>query len=175
MEKRQAQNYLAGTAVVGAMVRHEESVGRLYRTYADLFPDGAAFWNGLADQKKEHAALLHAEARKIQEGRLALNAALFNIESIRPSVVFVENQAVIARRGPLTEAGALAAARTVTEQTLAAQAFNIFGEEAGAPELCALFREMHAREQRQLEAIIQQIGDLAPGYGRLFGRLFGGK
>ena len=165
---------LARLAVIGAMARHEETVAQLYRTYAELFPQMSEFWLQLATEEIGHAGVLRAIGVRIKSGELDFAAERFDLETIRVSTAFLENQLLVARRETLTAARALVIARTIEEKTIEVQAFAVFSADSASPELRTAFAAIREQEIRHREAINQMIahGDHHLGK-RFFQRLFG--
>ena len=159
---------LARLAVIGAMARHEETVAQLYRTYAELFPPTAEFWLHLSTEEIGHAAVLRAIGVRIKSGELDFAAERLDLETIRISTAFLENQLLVARRETLDVTRALVIARTIEEKTIEVQAFAVFSDDSASPELRTAFAALREQEIRHRDAINQMI---AHG-GRLHGKGF---
>ncbi len=165
---------MARQTVLAGMVRHEKTVARLYGEYARLFPAAAAFWNGLAGEEAEHAAILARIGERIAAGELDFSADRFALETIRSSTAFIEEQIAAAQRGPVTEDVALGIASTVENQTIENDSFRVFTEESASPEIRAMFADIHRQELRHRADIAKRMEEAAAKPG-LWRRLFGGK
>ena len=173
----QSVNYLAKQAIIGAMARHEEAVAQLYRIYAELFPKMAEFWLQLAGEEIGHAEVLRAIGARVRSGELEFAAERFDLETIRISTVFLDNQLVVARHDPLDETRALGIAKLIEEKTIETQAFSVFTDDFASAELRTAFAALREQEVRHCEAINHMLRHgpySAEGRG-FFKRLFGGK
>jgi rubrerythrin len=168
---------LAKQTAIASMVRHEETVARLYTEYAGLFPDMAEFWNTLADDEKRHAAALRQIGQRIEAGELDFSAERFSLEAIRASTAFIESQLAVARHDPVSKALALSTAQAAEEKSIEYQTFHVFTEASAPIELRIMFSELQNQELRHRAAVTQKLAEEAAGPGKksFLGRLFGRK
>ena len=167
-------NSLSKLAVIGAMARHEETVAQLYRTYAELFPEMAAFWLQLAEEEIGHAEILRAIGVRIKTGELDFAVEQLDLETVRTSTAFLDNQLIIARRDRLDADQALRIAKTLEEKTIEVQAFSVFSDDSASPKLRTAFAALREQEIRHRKAIDQMIAQGGHQGGKgFFKRLFG--
>ena len=177
MEKAQNISRIAADTLMGMLIRHEEAVEQLYRLYAERFPKMQPFWNHIAAQEKGHAVLLRQLVTKLQEGKLHFSTERFNLETIRVSAEFVENQIAIAKRDPITELDALTTAMRTEDQSIEANAFGMFQEPHDDHEVGNLFTRIHDQELQHRAFIENKISEFLtppqPPKKGLFRRIFG--
>lgn len=166
---------LTKQTVIAGLVRHEETVAKLYGRYAVVFPEMKTFWGSLACDEIEHAKVLRHIGRQIEEGALDFSGARLTLDTIRTSQEFIENHIDAARRDPIGSSAALATAIAVEEKSIECQAFHVFTDETASPELRAAFAELRKHELQHRETIAAKLAETEakPETKGFFRRLFG--
>ncbi len=78
--------------VIEMLARNEEALSRLYRAYADKFPDYKDFWSDLADEEIEHSNWLRGLSPKIQEDSIYFNEGRFKPGAIQTFLNYLERE-----------------------------------------------------------------------------------
>ena len=75
---------------VEMLAKHEETIGQLYKEYADKYPEHRDFWLALADDENQHARWINELHSKIEEGSVHFKQDRFQIPAIRHSLNYVQ-------------------------------------------------------------------------------------
>ena len=158
---------LTAGAVIGALIRHEGDVARLYRVYAGLFPALATFWEGLAADEDAHARQLHQLAERMRKGEFALAPQHLKLGAISQAMSLVENQFALARCDPVTVGQALRAAIAIEAQTVEGIAFGQVTDVAVAPDVRQFLLSLRDAEERHRQVLQAKLQEMAgPGAGK---------
>ncbi|MHC4156665.1 MAG: hypothetical protein ACYST6_17335 [Planctomycetota bacterium] len=72
------------------LTKHEETIGQLYKAYAERYTDHRDFWLGLSADEDQHARWINELRSKIEDGSVHFNQDRFQIPPIRHSLNYVE-------------------------------------------------------------------------------------
>ena len=130
--------------------RNEGRIGKLYRTYARLFPEQKTLWRGLADAEKVHAALL----RGLQH-RFASERQLFVVSFAGQQILdyvsnFIGKQLELAEAESLSAQEALQTALSLEQSMLERKSFEIF-----------------ATKNEEVELVLKRLNRETDGHARL--------
>jgi len=107
--------------VVALLVRHEESIAKLYATFAAKCSGHEKFWGDLAEDEMEHANSLRAVHALIENGRVAMEERKFNLKALQTSLDYLKVLLANAEKG-ISHARAVAMALQV-ENSMRENAF----------------------------------------------------
>ena len=77
LEKKQIET-------IELLAEHEKEISRLYKEYAQKFPEQKDFWSKIADEEIEHTSWIFKLRSKIKEGSLYFKEGRFKIEALKP-------------------------------------------------------------------------------------------
>jgi len=105
MDTKKSQMY-----IVDLLINNEANVGKLYREYAEQFPDYCSFWSGLANEEVEHAAWIRKLASKVAEGIVIVNDRRFNTAAIKTFSDYLERELIKVNKSGISLISALSTA-----------------------------------------------------------------
>ncbi|MHC4518628.1 MAG: ferritin family protein [Planctomycetota bacterium] len=125
---------------------HEQAIGRLYKTYAQRFPEQAEFWSGLSREEDQHAKWIDTLQAEIRDDPTSLVANRFPAEAIEHSIAFVAKLITKANSPDFTPLNAVSAALNLEQGLLENKYFEAFEtDKAEVKRLLASLRdEAHA-------------------------------
>jgi rubrerythrin len=68
--------------VIEALAENEMLISRIYRTYAERFPDDRDFWGTMAYEETQHADLIRSLGLEVKEGTVEFNSDGFDKTSL---------------------------------------------------------------------------------------------
>jgi len=99
--------------VVELLARYEQTIGELYKAYAERFSDYRAFWEGIAAEEARHARLLRNLVPEIKEGCIILKAEPAKLIEISELLSKVREQIHQCKNGDETIANAIDVALSI--------------------------------------------------------------
>jgi rubrerythrin len=79
------------------LARHEEAVGELYDTYAEVFPQRNNFWKQLAIEERGHATWLRNMYPHVEDNSVTFDEGRFNVKALETSIRYLKKWALEAR------------------------------------------------------------------------------
>ncbi|MBM4446162.1 MAG: hypothetical protein FJ023_02255 [Chloroflexi bacterium] len=142
-----------GSDIIEMLAKNEEAVARLYRAYADRFPEYKDFWAGLAVDEVDHAS----ELRRLCEiaGRRGLypSEGRFNTTAISVFSSYLERESEPNRVKALSLINALSVAVYIEESIIEHKFFDVF--ETDSVELRHVLLNLAAETKKHLEQVRQ--------------------
>lgn len=108
------------------MAEHEETIGKLYDSYAEKLPEYGHFWTTLADEERTHAAWIRELRKKAEDGSLEFDKGRFRIEAIQTSIRYIEDWTRQAQREQVTMLHALAIAADIENALIDRKFFEVY-------------------------------------------------
>lgn len=108
------------------LVEHEETIGRLYETYAVRFPESRTLWSQLASEEKDHAKMIRDLIEERKLGHVYFDSVRFNPEAIETSVKYVVQETVRAKTGDIELTNAFAIALNIEKSIIDNKVFDTF-------------------------------------------------
>lgn len=105
---------------------HEQAIGRLYKTYAERFPEQAEFWSRLSREEEQHATWIETLAEQMRDDPTGLVTHRFPLAAIEHSIAFVEKLIVKAGMPDVTPVNAISAALNLEQGLLENKYFEVF-------------------------------------------------
>lgn len=112
--------------VIEMLARNEEAVSKLYKAYAEKFPNYESFWSRLAEEEIEHACWIRKLHSKIKEGSVYFNEGRFKIEAIQTSLDYLNDWLVKAQKEEISLINALSLAWDIENALMERKYFEIF-------------------------------------------------
>ena len=78
--------------VLNKLVELEESLGRLYEVYAEVFPEYRKFWSDLADEEGQYAEWLRKLHTHVVQGSATFSENRFNEVAIQTFINYLNNE-----------------------------------------------------------------------------------
>jgi len=111
--------------LVELMADNEEALARLYRTYAQRFPELADLWSALAEDELTHAEWLRTFAGSI-DAALHIDETRFRKEAVSSFGAYVREQTIRAQTQQLPPITALSVARDAERALIERRFFEVF-------------------------------------------------
>jgi chromosome segregation ATPase len=111
---------------VELLVQHKEAIARLYQLYEQCFPEQADLWQSLAREKNKQALFMMSKLQKVKAGQGDLNRERFQVEGIRASLNFINNQKQVASQQKPTLKAALSLASGTEEGIIEKKWHEVF-------------------------------------------------
>ena len=121
MDSKESQMY-----IVELLVNNEVNVGKLYRAYAEQFPDYCSFWAGLASEEAEHASWIRKLASKVAEGAVIINDRRFSASAIKTFSGYLERELIKVNESGISLISALSTALYIEESIIEQKYFELF-------------------------------------------------
>ena len=112
--------------IVSLLAEHELVIGRLYRTYANRFPEHEEFWSRLADEEDQHANWLRRLLVRVQEGLGCVRPDKFDPAKVKSSLARIERMIDEVDEPKSSPVDAMNTALAIEESLLEAEYFEIF-------------------------------------------------
>jgi len=90
VEERSAEENEGLVCLIALLVRHEEAIAKLYKKFAENFPDERQFWLRIASEETKHATWIRALWFAIEAGTLSVNCQRFDPKSLQTSLDYLE-------------------------------------------------------------------------------------
>jgi len=108
------------------LIRHEESIGQLYKAYAERYADHRDFWLGLADEEGRHAGWISELYSKVRDGSVHFNRDRFQIPAIQHSLNYVQKMLVKSQEPDFELIEAFSTAWYIEDALLENRFFEVF-------------------------------------------------
>ena len=112
--------------IVTLLARHEETIGQLYRLFADKYEGHGQFWSELANEEYQHAEWIGRLNKRIQDGAGRVRQELFDRGAIEKSLDHINNLIDIVKSDEFSCKEALAEAMKIEESILEKKYYEIF-------------------------------------------------
>jgi hypothetical protein len=111
--------------LIQKMTDLEESIGRLYSIYQDLFPAQKGFWGSLAAEEKDHAEWISKFAVMAKHSTITIRPERFKQDVIQTSLDLIGKEIEKARKGKLSLLEALSTAFHLENALIEKEFFKI--------------------------------------------------
>ena len=139
---------------VELLATNEETVGRLYATYAERFPESQDFWQRLAAAERAHAKWIRKFNEDDSVGRMLSNPDRFRSAAIRMSIRHTEGEISSARSANLKPVNALSIANAIERSLIEARFFEVF--EADSSELKRLLQQLRDETREHVQSVLER-------------------
>ncbi len=132
---------------------NEETIGRLYSTYADRFPESREFWDSLAAGENSHARWIREFKEESAGGDILLRPDRFKSPAIRMSINHTEGEIKAAAVGNLKPVNALSIANAIEQSLLESKFFEVF--ETDSAELKRLLLKLRDETREHSRSVLE--------------------
>ena len=112
--------------IVNLLAEHEHAIGRLYRAYANRFPQYCDFWSKLAEEEDQHANWLRRLLARVEEGLGCVRPDRFDKSAVEASIRHVKQRIEQAAKRGFSPEEALRTAMGIEDTLLEAEYFEVF-------------------------------------------------
>lgn len=143
------------------LTENEESLARLYSTYANVFPKKRKFWLDLADEERKHAGMIQElSSGKIPSVEVKNNNFDMNVFQI--SLDFIAEKQTQAESEKLSIKEAVRVALDIETGMLERGYFDVFTGDS--PEFNRLFKILLKETQKHTDKIRQELNKKRWGF-----------
>ena len=115
--------------VLDLLSKNEESIGRLYRVYAEKFQH-KDLWLGLAEAELRHANLIRELGPKVTEGSLRIDERRFNRQAIEHYQNYLDGELKKAQQEEISLINALSVALYIEQSLIERRFLDVFQTES---------------------------------------------
>ena len=133
---------------------HEQAIGRLYKTYAERFPQQAEFWSKLSRDEYLHAKWIDTLEAETRDDPASLVTKRFPVAAIEHSLTFIEKLIAEADEPDFTPVNAISAARNLEQALLENKYFEVF--ETDTAKMKRILTRLR-QETRSHRALVQEV------------------
>ncbi len=117
--------YFAVTTIE-MLAEHEETIGRLYAGYAEIFPEHKAFWVTLAFEESDHAKKIRELIEDRKKGHVMYDAEKYDSKAIKASSDYLRQQIDKCRNEYVSLVNALSVALNIEKAIIDGKVFEAF-------------------------------------------------
>ncbi len=112
-------------AITAKLAENEETLGKLYHSYATKFPDYHEFWQELVTAEARHANWIRQIQAEAVKERLLIKPYRFNVVAVQNQIKHIEDEMKKAAQPGYTITNALSAALNFETSLLESKYFEI--------------------------------------------------
>ena len=139
--------------VIERLAEFEQTVGKLYKIYAEKFPEHKAFWSDLVLEEENHANLIN-KITSIFEKTAHFDEGRFKISTLRNTLDYVKKEIDIALNEKMSLINALSVALSLEEGIIESAFYTVIKEDS--IELKNLLQQIEA-ETKQHRMKIREL------------------
>ncbi|MBN1793449.1 MAG: hypothetical protein JW844_00625 [Candidatus Omnitrophica bacterium] len=136
MENRDRQKF-----AIDAYIAIEEYIARLYKVYADKYPEHREFWSALSEEEIGHAQLLRIFFKKVEEGLALFNERRFRVDAMKTLWDYISGLIADAKEQKMRPAAAFYMALDLENSLLEKDMYRVF--EVDSIELKKVLQALH--------------------------------
>jgi thiol peroxidase len=141
------------------MVRNEEATSRLYKLFAEKFPQLKDFWTKLVDEEVDHAAHLAEFYKKVETGEMVLDEGRFSMLAVEAFAEHMKRILEYIAGKDITARDALEMALDVEETFLEKSFFEVI--ETDSPDVEGLLNTLSVSTEQHRERIKEKLREVA--------------
>ena len=116
--------------ILELLAKNEESIGDLYRAYADRFPEYEDLWLGLANEEEQHAGWIRRLSDQVSAGTLHVDEKRFKNTAIETYLKYLMTEVQKAKSGDMALINALSIALYIEKSLIDRKYFEVFKTDA---------------------------------------------
>jgi len=110
---------------------NETAISRLYRQFAETFPEDADFWNTISQEELMHASWIEKLRDVAREGEIGSGPTTIRVTAIDNSIKYIDSLAGKCRRGEIQRVNAYALAYDIENSLLEKKFLSVFAFGSG--------------------------------------------
>ena len=116
--------------IINKLVRCEESVAELYKTYSEVVPDPDGFWKDMSQKEEVHANLLRTMHKQLDKGCIFYNIGRFSTSEIDSFLTMLHDNITYAKENNITSEEAIKIAISVESSIIDTSFYDIVNSDA---------------------------------------------
>lgn len=136
----------------------ELTVSKLYKVYAQKYPEHKDFWEGLVKEEEHHAELMGSLIQQLKKGLIRLDEKRCAENAVRTVLNYVEDHLAKAKRYAVSETSAFLTAFKIEKNVLEKDFCSFF--EADTPEFKETCKTITWETEQHRNKIKYMLGEL---------------
>jgi hypothetical protein len=132
--------------IIELLAGSEETIGKLYTTYANRFHETEPFWKSLAEDERNHAIWIRSLKAKSGNNKLIFNPDRFRSAAIKTFINHTEKEIIEAGKPGYQLINALSMAYFIEDSLIEKKYFEVF--EADSVELKGLLNKLESATKK---------------------------
>ena len=145
--------------IIDIMAQYEETIGKLYQTYAQTQPELADLWNTLYSQEMEHRNWLINLADAVGTGKVHFNKDRFKIEPLHLALDYINKELSKAQNMTIPTKDSLNKAFQIEQSMIEKKFFEVF--ETDSVDLKHVLQNLANETKKHIEMIREKQASLA--------------
>jgi len=145
--------------IIDIMAQYEETIGKLYQTYAQTQPELADLWNTLYSQEMEHRNWLINLADAVGTGKVHFNKGRFKIEPLHLALDYINKELSKAQNMTIPTKDSLNKAFQIEQSMIEKKFFEVF--ETDSVDLKHVLQNLANETKKHIEMIREKQASLA--------------
>jgi rubrerythrin len=141
--------------VMEALAENEMLISRLYRTFAERFPDDREFWETMAAEETQHADMIRSLAQEVKEGAVAFNSDGFDNTAVGMFHDYLKFSLARAQEEEMLPEGAFETALAIEHDLVERSFFGWF--EAKTPEMSLILEGLTSSTRAHHRRLVQAL------------------
>jgi len=141
--------------VIEALAENEMLIGRLYRTFAEGFPDDRDFWETMADEETQHADMIRSLGLELKEGTVEFKPAGLDSTSVEMLHDYLKFSLVRTREEDMLPKDAFEMALAIEHDLIERSFFGWF--EAKTAELSLILEGLTSSTREHHRRLVQAL------------------
>ena len=146
MEPLEAIESLAGNEIL---------IGRIYRVFAERFPEYHDFWEKMAEEETQHADIIRSVVPEVKEGTVRLKAQCLDETSVGMFHDYLKYSLARAREQGMPLKDAFETALAIEHDLIERSLFDLFETDTG--ELTLIFEGLASSTREHHRRLVQAI------------------
>ena len=149
------------SSIIDALAECEEQIGALYEEFSKSVQDSRSFWENLAREENQHAALLRTLKKNLAKGSIFFNLGHFSDERLGAMTTLVNAELTLARCHNTNHARALETAVKIEDWLLESKFYDFVTSDSQEFQIIA--RKLSGDTQRHINLIQNAVAALPRG------------
>jgi len=141
--------------VIEALAENEILISRLYRTFAEGFPDDRDFWETMAHEETQHADMIRSLGLEVKEGTVEFNSDGFDKTSVDMFHDYLKFSLARAREEDIPSKDAFETALAIEHDLIERSFFGWF--EAKKAELSLVLEGLESSTREHHHRLVQAL------------------
>jgi hypothetical protein len=139
--------------LIAKIMANETAISRLYRQFADTFPEDSDFWKTLSQEELMHASWIEKLLDVAREGEIGSVPTTIHAIAVENSIKYIDSLAEKCRRGEIKRVNAYALAHDIEKSLLEKKFLSVFAFGSGT------FKSLSDKLVDETKRHIEKIGE----------------
>ena len=112
--------------LIEKLMANESAISRLYRQFAETFPQDRDFWNTISQEELMHASWIEKLRDRAKEGEIGSGPTTIRTVAVENSIKYIDSLSEKCRKGTITRLNAYALAFDIEKSLLEKNFLSVF-------------------------------------------------